>query len=137
MHSGSQTTRPTSAARRRLVESLDSGDAARPSPVEEHPEPTADLTTPTARTSNCRPANTFDKPGKEQGKGNGRQETYTQPEPTADLTTPTARTSNCRPANTFDKPGKEQGKGNGRQETYTQNPDVARWRPALDLDPPC
>ncbi|XP_058876991.1 uncharacterized protein LOC131731955 [Acipenser ruthenus] len=37
-------------------------------------EPATDLTTPTARTSN-----TFNEPGKEQDKENGRHETYTQP----------------------------------------------------------
>ncbi|MGH0126302.1 UNVERIFIED_CONTAM: hypothetical protein FKN15_029315 [Acipenser sinensis] len=42
------------------------------------PKPATDLTTPTARTSNCRPANTFDEPGKEQGKENGHQETHTR-----------------------------------------------------------
>ncbi|KAK6491370.1 solute carrier family 40 member 1, partial [Huso huso] len=42
------------------------------------PKPAADLTTPTARTSNRRPANTFDEPGKKRGKENGCQETHTQ-----------------------------------------------------------
>ncbi|MGH0149109.1 UNVERIFIED_CONTAM: hypothetical protein FKN15_014316 [Acipenser sinensis] len=43
------------------------------------PEPTTDLITPAAQTSNRRLADTFNEPGKKQGKQNGRQETYTQP----------------------------------------------------------
>ncbi|MGH0164270.1 UNVERIFIED_CONTAM: hypothetical protein FKN15_048165 [Acipenser sinensis] len=42
------------------------------------PEPTADLTTPTAQTSNCRPANTVNELGKERGKENDHEEMYTQ-----------------------------------------------------------
>ncbi|MGH0164523.1 UNVERIFIED_CONTAM: hypothetical protein FKN15_002789 [Acipenser sinensis] len=55
------------------------GDPSPRRPLPSQLEPAVDRTTPIARTSNRRPANTVDEPGKERGKENDCQETYTQP----------------------------------------------------------